>query len=213
MSRGDHGFNARISARGAGSRRIRVISLDFGLGIIASSDNEARNRRAFYPVVTTGSSFTMTLGFVSWGERERFNTWMHAFMEGVANGGSKYGTMTVRAPSHDFTRVAVPETDIEYGEGVKDVAYTMAVGFIGATDPVNLTLSQRMSGVSFFQGPKSDQESRYFYPQGRQIAGAESLDGTIFDSNPVGVGYGGGGFSTETADDRLDRFDQGATGV
>lgn len=202
-TKGRFGFNGTISARGYGTRRIRVTKLDFGLGIIASSDNEARNRRAFYPIVTTGSSFTMTLGFISWEERERFHEWMNTFMADLSSGRAKYGTQTIRCPARKFTRVAVPESEIEYGEGVTDVGYESAIGFCGASDPVDINLGSRQAGASYFKGPRKSEESRFFYPLGRQVAGAESLEGAIFDPDPVG---------TESAiplDDPSERFFHG----
>lgn len=181
MARGDYGFNAQISAPGFGSRRVRATKLEFGLGIISTSDAEARERRAYYSIVTTGSSFTIEMGFVSVEERDQFSRWMKRFMVAVSRGDAKSGFQTIQVPSKKFTRVAVPEGDLAYGDGVKDVAYTVRMSYMGASDPLDLNLSQKMAGVSYFKGPKHDAESRYFYPAGRQVSGAESLDGTIFD--------------------------------
>lgn len=175
-----------ISAKGMGTRQVRVITLQRRLGIIASADSEAKSRRAFYPVVTTGSSFLMQIAFTSWEERERFNDWMLRYMRSVVNGTAASGVMTVRVPQRDFEKTAIPESDLEFGEGVTDVGYTLDLSFIGASDPVDLNLGQRMAGISYFKGPKGMQESRYFYPGGKQVKGAEQLDGTTFDPEASG---------------------------
>jgi hypothetical protein len=186
VAKGDFGHNATISTRGFGSRQVRAMTVDFGLAIVASSDNEGRSRRAFYPKVTSGSSFTLGLGFISWGEREAFNRWMSRFMEAVSTGAARHGSMTVRVPSRNFVRVAVPEGPLEFGEGVGDMTYRTNVSFVGASDPVNVALGARMAGVSYFKGPGKHQVSRFFYPAGRQIGGSESLEGTLFDTSPSG---------------------------
>lgn len=180
------GFNGTISARGHGTRRLRVMGLEFGLNIIATSDNQARTRRAFYPLITTGSSFTMTVGFVSWEEREGFNRWMSNFMDDVSSGTARYGTQTVVVPSRDFQRVAVPESEIEYGEGVGDMLYLSSVKFIGASDPLNTDLTMKQMGTAYYTKPRGSSEAQFFHPLGTQVAGAESLGETIFDTTPFG---------------------------
>lgn len=182
MARGDYGFNGSVSAEGFGTKKIRIESIVFGLGIIANED-EARRRRVFYPVVTTGSSFTMTIAFISYDERTAWSSALQRFAEDTIDGILSSGVMTIRCPSRDFLRTAVLDKDnqIEFGEGVGDMKYTADVSFCGASDPTNLDLSQRMAGISYFSGPKRDQQSQYFYPGGRQIKGAEDLDGAMFD--------------------------------
>lgn len=176
------GFNATISGKSAGSRNVRVLNIDYGIEIIASADSEGRSRRAFYPVVTDDSSFAVVLQFVSWAEREDFNKWMSKFMVNVSEGGAKYGTLTVRVPSRKFTRVGVPQGQLEFGEGWNDVAYTAQMTFVAASDPVEPSLKD--SDVSRFQGPGGVGQA--FYPAGNQIKGAGSLDAYLFDTAPSG---------------------------
>lgn len=181
-----NGFNATISSRGAsGSRRVRVMAIDYPLDINTSADNESGTRRSFYPISTDGSNFSITLGFVSWEEREDFNKWMTSFMSSVVAGTTNYGTMTVRAPSRKFTRVGVPQGPLQFGEGIMDVAYFVQVAFVGSHDPVDPDLSQKMQGVSYFNGPGKFAISRFFYPAGQQAKGAEALDQSLFDQSPV----------------------------
>jgi hypothetical protein len=184
VRKGNSGFNGQISAIGYGKRRVRCMGLVFGLGIIANSGSQSKNRRSFYSVVTTGSSFTITIGFVSYEEREDFGRWMRGFMEDVSDGRASSGFMTIQVPNRKFFRTAVPGdrgTGIVYGEAVGDMGYTLELSFVGASDPIKSNLSNRQAGLSYFKMPKNNDESRYFYPAGRQVAGAESLDGTIFD--------------------------------
>lgn len=161
------------------------MTIDFGLDIIASADSEARSRRAFYPVVTDGSRFTISVGFTSWTEREGFNKWLANFMRSVSEGSAKHGTMTVRCPNRNFVRVGVPQGPVVYGEGIRDVAYTTDLAFVGATDPVDITVASKL--VSALQPKSLNASNRFFYPTGQQIKGAESLEGTLFDPTPTGT--------------------------
>lgn len=158
------------------------MGLQFGLGIIANTGAQAKTRRSFYSVVTTGSSFTIRVGFVSYEERGRFNQWMRQFMEDMVDGQAESGFMTIQVPKRKFFRTAVPNNDLVYGEAVGDLGYTLDLSYVGASDPIDSNLTTRQAGLSYFRGPQGDDsESRYFYPAGRQVSGAESLDGTIFD--------------------------------
>lgn len=184
MAKGDYGFNGHIGSEGIGRRKIRVMRIKRKVSIIAN-DAEGKSRRAFYPQIVTSSGFEIDIAFVSHEERGRFNRWLTTYMESVVDGSAANGTMTVSIPIYDFTQVCIPEMPVEYGEGVEDLAYTLTMGFVGASDPTDLDLGARMAGVSYFKMPEDNQTTRYFYPAGRQVSGAESLDGTIFDTTPM----------------------------
>lgn len=188
MARGDYGFNATLSAAGFGTRKVRCNMLQQKIGIIANEDGPARTRQAFYSVVVTGSSFSMGMEFYSYAERESFNRWFRRFTEAVLDRTAPNAYMTVRVPSRRFVRTAVPETEIEYGEGLEDLVYTLTIGFVGASDPLNSRVMRDRKLISQYRGPKRRGVSRYFYPAGNQVAGAESLEGTIFDPRPTGSG-------------------------
>lgn len=208
MARGDYGFNGSVSAEGFGTKKVRIERLIFGLGII-SSEAEARNYRVFYPVVTTGSSFTMEIAFVSYEEREAWSNALKKFAEDTVYGAVSSGVMTIRCPSFDnFFRTAVLDKDnsIEFGEGVKDLKHTASVRFCGASDPTNLKLGQRMAGISYFKGPKDNEVSKFFYPGGVQVKGAESLEDALFDP----AATTGGAFTPEPDIDRP--YDQSGLG-
>lgn len=180
MAKGDYGFNAFIGSPGLGRRRIRVLDFTRKVSVI-SGESEAKNRRGFFAQMVTSSGFSITLAFVSYGERGQFNRWLSNYMQAVVDGTAANGYMTVAIPHYDFVQTCVPETDLDFGEGYKDGLYTTQIGFVGASDPINLDLGARMAGVSYFQMPTDNVTSKYFYPSGRQVSGAESLDGTIFD--------------------------------
>ena len=185
MTKGTFGFNGTIGSQGSGSRQVRVMALNQWIGIIAGSQaSESRSRRAMYPVVTTSSSFEVTLQFLSYAERQRFNNWLTNYMLSIVGGTAQSGVMTVSVPSRKFLKVAVPETEVTFGEGFNDVGYTLTLGFCGATDPLDLDLGARMAGISYFKPPTSGRVTKFFYPAGEQVKGAESLDGTIFDTTP-----------------------------
>lgn len=185
MPKGTLGYNARIAGKSIGARSVRVMEINFGLEIIASADSEARSRRAFYPVSAEGSAFSVTLGFTSWEERERINTWLSNFMGAVGRGSTKYGTLTVQVPGRNFFRVGVPQGPLVFGEGILDVAYQTAINFVWSADVVDNSLSDKQSGASYFKGPGKNTTARFFYPKGVQAKGAEALDGATFDSDPV----------------------------
>lgn len=190
MPRASGQYNGQISGPSAGVRKIRVMTIDFGLDIISSADSEGRSRRAFYPIDVEGSSFQISIGFISWEEREAFNQWMNRFMVSVSEGTAKNGVLTIRCPVRNFLRTAVPQGDLVYGEGVQDVAYTTTMTFEGAYDPTDPNLSAKKQGASYFKQAENSSVSRYFYPVGIQVSGAETADSTIFGSTPDGASFG-----------------------
>lgn len=199
MAKGDYGYNGYIGSTGYGRRRVRVIRLKRKVSQPADQEAEGRRRRAFYPMIVTSSGFEIDVVHISYAERGKFNRWLRRWMEMVVDGTAPSGVMTVSIPHYRFTQVCVPETDLNYGEGVTDYGYITTLGFVGASDAIDLDLGARMAGVSYFQMPKNNQTSKYFYPAGRQVAGAESLDGTIFDQVAMpGISAPGGDRDEDT---------------
>lgn len=176
---GKAGFTGRIATNGYGSRAVRVIELAYGLGIISTESGESRHRRAFYPVVTTSSSFGMTVAFTTWEEREAFNRWITRYMRGVSTKAGTNGYMRIDVPSRRFERIAVFEGGIEYGEAVGDLAYTAKLDFCGSSDPIDGIKAVKQN-LSVFRLP-DDKIAKFYYPAGNQLSGAASLEGTIFD--------------------------------
>lgn len=200
MARGDYGYNGFLGSPGLGRRQIRVLEFTRKVSIIAGGEGEARNRRGFFAQMVTSSGFTMVVAFASYEERGQFNRWLGRYMESVVAGTAANGYMTVAIPYYDFVQICVPETDLDFGEGYKDGLYTTTLGFVGASDPIDLDLSARMAGVSYFQMPTDNVTSKYFYPAGRQVSGAESLDGTIFDQTALpGISAPGGSTPDDVA--------------
>lgn len=183
-------YNGQISGPSSGTRKIRVMRIGYSLDIISSADSEGRSRRAFYPVTTEGSSFMVSIGFVSWEERESFNQWMNRFMTSVSEGTAKNGVVTVRCPSRNFIRTGVPQGPLVYGEGVRDLAYYTDLNFSGAYDPTDPNLSAKRQGASFFEQAANNAVSQYFYPAGVQVKGAEATDSTLFGDTPDGAAFG-----------------------
>lgn len=176
-------YNAMLSTKNFGKRGVRIVSITYGIDIIGT-EAEAAERTAYYPVAYDGSSFGISLAFMDWEEREKFSEWMRAYMEKVLSGHGFYASMTVNCPARDFVRVGIPQDQLEYGEGLTDVGYTVTLNFLGVTDPTDPNSSVLNSGVSYFKWPKKDTTTKYFYPASKQLAGAASLDGTIFDTAP-----------------------------
>lgn len=180
-------YNATMATRNFGHRSVRVVNISYGIDIIGS-DAESAERTAFYPVAYDGSSFAITLAFMDWAEREAFSTWLRGYMEKTIRGHGFYASMTVNCPARDFVRVGIPEDQLEYGEGLTDVGYQVTLNFLGVTDPTDPNKTVLTSGVAYFKWPKKDKTTRYFYPASKQLAGAASLEGTIFDTTPDSFG-------------------------
>lgn len=198
MSKGTNGI---IRTEVAGSYRVKVVRLGHGLGIIANSGQAAR-RKVFYPVVTTSSSFGMTVAFSSWEERERFNNWMEGFIDKILNGRGFKAAMFVEVPSYRFTRVAVPEGPILYGEGLTDVGYETNISFVGATDPVDPTKGPKAADLAYFRLPRRGSEvAKHFYPAADQLSGQSGLEGALFDVSKERDGWIVGGGLRDFSDD------------
>lgn len=201
----DSGVNGVFSTKNFGSYSVRISQIQYGLDIIASQ-GESATRQAFYPVAYDGSSWSLVLLFTDYADREKFNDWMRTYMEKVLQGHGFYASMTVNCPARNFIRVGIPQDQIDYGEGIADVGYQTSINFLGVTDPTDPNRNVLTSGVSYFKWPKNDKQSRYFYPAGKQLSGAASLAGTIFDPTPA-TPFGGattgdestGGISPTTA--------------
>lgn len=178
------GYNGTLATADFGSYRVRCIDIGQGVNII-SSEAEGSTRKVFYPVVTTSSSFGMTIAFPTYEDRERFNKWMNGFMDKMAAGRGFRATMHITVPAREFTRDAVPTGPIQYGEGIRDVGYTTNLSFVGASEPLDINKSTRKVR-SYFQFPKKNRgTSKFFYPMGTQLTGLGELAGSIYDTfNP-----------------------------
>jgi len=176
-------FNGLLSTSNLGSYRVRVDQIQFGLDI-TTTQGEAKTRAVLYPSAYESGSFSLVLHFMDWAEREKFNTWLQTYMEKTVNGHGFNATMHVSVPVRKFSRIAVPEDSVEFGEGVQDVGYQSSVSFIGVVDPTDPKSNVLNSGVSYFKWPQKDKQSRHFYPAGVQVSGAANLEGTIFDTTP-----------------------------
>jgi hypothetical protein len=178
------GYNCRLTISRYGSFVCRVVSIAPSVKIIAS-DESAGRRRAFYPFVTSGSSFEMAVVHAGWSEREAFNRWVRGYMTRIADNARIGGVVLVEVPARRFSRTAIPEGVLNYGEDVATPTYTSALSFVGASDAVSAIGQSSVGGDSYVQTPRQDYKtSRYFYPSGSQVSGAASLEGTIFDRTP-----------------------------
>jgi hypothetical protein len=120
-------------------------------------------------------------------ERDSFNAWMRGYWEAVSSGNTSVGgTMSIDVPVRRFSRRGIPQSKLTYGEVQYQAdpdtgrgLFTTDLDFVGASDPLSLD-----NGVISFFTSSSDATAAYFYPAEKQVSGAESLDGTIFDTNP-----------------------------
>lgn len=174
------GYNALLTTDTAGAYRVRAIRLDLGFDVVSGSA-EGKRRKVFYPGTTTTSAFTMQVAFPSWESREKFNKWLAGFMNKTIAGRGFKAAMRVEVPSRDFARNAVPLGPIQYGEGLTDVGYTCDLNFVGATNPLDINFDSKRSRSYFAPPAAGGATSKFFYPSGVQVSGAESLDGALFD--------------------------------
>lgn len=175
------GFNARITIARYGRRFVRVTELVHGLTIV-SAESEASQRRAYYPVMAVQSDFSLTLEWKSTAERNGFNAWMRQYMRRVSgNDDSISGYATVQIPDRGFTRNAVPHSTLDWQDSPELAKWMTRLTFVGASDPVDQTLTARQGGLSYLILP-SDPVARHFYPTGNQIKGTAT--DSPFDGAP-----------------------------
>lgn len=179
------GYNCRLSVGGYGSRVCRAVVIQYDLKVIGE-DASAANRRAYYPVVVAGSSFDLQVIHKTYDEREAFNTWVRGYMEGIAANRRMSGAMKMECPARRLVRVGVVEGTLEYGLVWNEtLSYATTLAFVGSSEPLSALGGESVEGVSYFKTARVDAAtSATFYPTGSQVAGAESLEGTIFDTTP-----------------------------
>lgn len=183
LSHAPAGFNCLLSASGYGARAVRAVRLQYGMEIIENSSHKARHRSGYYPIAVHESDFSVTVVHVTVKERDSFNLWLRSYVERVLDGGRVSGYIRVQIPSSNFSMTGVPKGTLLYGENQyqanpatgEGVFYTPLV-FEAAASPLGVHSSTVKAA--------RDRTSAYFIPTGRQVAGAESLAGTIFDNSP-----------------------------
>lgn len=178
------GYNGRLSVPGYGAMVVRVATITYSLDIVTSEAASAHGK-AFYPGWLNESAFSLEVMFATWAGREKFNSWMHGYMDKVTRNQISKGYMLVQVPARRFTRKAVPHRSLDYGDDVAQSGrlYRSQITFSGSSDPLAKNAS------STFRNAKAQaQTSATFYPAGSQKAGAETLDSTLFDSAAPGAG-------------------------
>lgn len=187
------GLNGRLLVSGYGSRTVRVERINYSVEIYTEEASSAHGK-AFYPGWLQDSDFGLDIVHLSVSERDKFNTWLRTYMTRVTSGGIAQGSMLVQVPARKFARRAVPSGTLNFGDALNQQGkgYRTSLLFKGATDPISIR------SASAFRAARTDPEvSAPFYPSSGQKKGAESLDGTIFDtsgddalSRLIGSGYG-----------------------
>lgn len=173
------GYNTKFSVAGYGSHVVRTDRIATTVHVI-SSEAASAQAKTFYPHIITSDSFSLAVVFLNWNEREATAKWFRTYMEKITRGEIPRGSMLVQIPARRFVWLGVPEGTLTYGDDVSQAgrAYKLNLSFAGATDPTNVS-------SSFNRARKDWEISSAFYPVGSQVAGAESLAGTIFDATPL----------------------------
>jgi hypothetical protein len=180
------GLNCRLTVGGYGVFLCRTLRLTFSLNIL-SNEGEAATRRAFYPWVTSGSSFDMAVIHKTWEEREVFNAWVKGYMDRVAANQRISGSMKIEVPARRFHRVGVCQGSLAFGDkwDAPNATRLTTLSFVGASEPISVAQGDT-AGTSYYKAPKVEAAlGQHFYPSGRQVSGAESLEGTLFDATPT----------------------------
>jgi hypothetical protein len=183
------GFNGKLSASGYGSRLVRVVGIAQG-PTFENQEAEAASRRVLYPLSNDDGDFQLAMAFLTWDEREAFNSWVRGYLLRVTTNQRVSGYMLVQVPARHFSRVGVPVGPLSYGDQVGTLAYPSTVRFIGTIDPTSAVGKTTTAG-SRFVAPSKDSSALAYYPSGTQASGASSLEGTFFDPTPAaaaGVG-------------------------
>lgn len=177
-----YGFNGRLSVGGYGTYFCRIVEIGFGVKIL-SSEESAASRKAFYPLVTLGSSFTLYTIHNTTPERDNFNKWIRGYMEAVSSNKRISGTMRVEVPARRFVRVGVCSGTLQYGDAWNQTnSWTTSLDFVGASAPISAVGGAAVAGVTYYKNPtSSDPALKHFYPSQAQVSGAETLDGALFN--------------------------------
>jgi hypothetical protein len=192
------GYNCLMVVQKYGSRVAMVTDISYALNI-GSSEDEAASRRVYYPLNQYIPAFDISYVFKSRVERDAFNQWMQAYMQKAASNQNIGGYVYVQIPARNIAFNGVPLGPLVYGEAVPTTpSYPLSVRYVGVTNPTSAIGKTALAGVSQFQLPTKDtKDAPYFYPAGKQKAGAETLEGTLYDPTPPRtvppVGGGGGG--------------------
>lgn len=173
----DTGENATMQVAGYGTKSVLVESVAHGMSVV-SSDDSARNHRAFYTNKVTSGSFDLAMAFLSHASYQAWATWMMEYLRRLADG--KLGPMRVKVPKFGFDKIGVPNASVPFGDTMGIVVYKTSMTFIGTSDP--LDPSSYNETVSQFRNAGKDEEiAPYFYPAGTQKAAGEGGDN--YDEN------------------------------
>lgn len=182
------GYNGRLSIRSYGSRVVRVTAISYGVEATTQMD-ESAGSRVLYPLARETVSFTLEMAFLSWAERESFTAWASTYMRRVAANQPIGGYVYVIVPARRFARNGIPVGPLPYGDRIGTVGYPVTLPFVGVHEPVSAVGRTPSGGVSYYRPPSKDTtQAPFFYPAGKQKAGAESLEGTFYDPTPPDSG-------------------------
>lgn len=158
------GFNCLLSSAGYGQRAARAIGISYGVDI-SSSEDEMRDSHVFYTLNVTESDFVLGLIFVSMAERLDFANWLSGWAKAVASNAQVSGYISVSIPVRDYSRRAVWEGGLVYGDAIGTTSYPLALQFIGASDPVSAVGKSSVVGDSFVETATRDTtDAPFFYP-------------------------------------------------
>lgn len=178
------GYNCRLSVRSYGSRVVRAEALSYGVEV-AYTESHGPGGRVLYPLARDTPGFSLDLVFVSYADREGFSAWMSTYMRRVSTNQRIGGFVYVVVPARRFARNGVPVGPLLYGDQVGTRAYRVSVRFVGVYDPISGVGQTSVGGVSYYKAPSKDTSNApYFYPSGTQVAGAETVEGTLYDPAP-----------------------------
>lgn len=181
------GTNCLLQCNGHGEYAVRVIEVAYGVEII-SSESEARNTRAMYPLTSNEPSFTLSMAFVDTEERDAFNDWIREYWDRVsANDATIGGFMSVNIGIRNFFRQGVPANSLVYGARYDEVTISAYLRFVGTVNPIDGVGTGNLDKVgSFFKKPTVDlQNGLFYYPSAIQVQGSAGAEGTLYNGTGV----------------------------
>lgn len=164
ISGGPYGFNGKISHATLGSIYICAGAIRRSVSINTRED-AASQAKTLYPLYVSQGAVSVTLLHRSHAARDKINDWIKRFMDLSSTAQLEHNYLDIIVPNRRFSRRAVIQGDLMYGETMGDGMLTTTLSLVGAKDPV-----QRWSERSRMRNATAGAEvSLYFYPAGIQV--------------------------------------------
>lgn len=166
-------FNATLTARNYGEKKVVVERIAYGIEIEADSDT-TRHHVAFYAKKVVPTAFEITVVCRSFEEYENVGNWLKGYGDKVSGGTAQAATMRVQVPAFKFDRLGIPQGGITFGDRLDAVVYRFRLSFLGTQDPLAEGAASQFKDAS-----AEDRAIPYFYPV-NQLRGQEEGEDLLY---------------------------------